>query len=448
MDTRTVVADAFGKALAAKASPRLLHSLAYLVTGEGRELNPPSTVTLGFAVEGGGPTAALAEKRLAVAASGDHGHPWELEDDREEGAYRLPGRVEAIRRRREAFDDASGEVVRFLRRRLGEPEPELVVRTSWLAGAAQIPLALDVLPQIAEAAAIHSIDAPRLIWREIRRTAPVVRAPAYREVHECAGDNLIIAVLDGEIRTDWNFFGDRVQRRANFTDEPWGSPDDHATAVAGVIGANATTCVGIAPGTTIYNYKLFPSEGPQEEFRGFLALQRAVEDNCAIANCSWGIQGSTDGSSRTIEACDIAWGLNMTVVKSAGNRGPANGSVTSPADARGVIVVGATDVAGTRIATYSSRGPTANGLERPHLVAPGGEQSEPVVSCLASGEIGSCGYGTSLAAPHVTGAIALLLDAEGPMTSEQRLLRLESLCEPLPGHDRHEQGAGILRMTR
>jgi serine protease AprX len=140
--------------------------------------------------------------------------------------------------------------------------------------------------------------------------------------------------------------------------------------------------------------------------------------------------------SREVRAADAAWSLGLTIVKSAGNRGPGVSTLTTPADADGVVVVGATDREGKAVQDYSSRGPIPGGMERPHLVAPGGiSGGRGIDSCLVGGGFGDCGAGTSFAAPHVTGLLALILEGEPDLTPNQQRKRLLSVCTPLDGFD-------------
>ena len=181
-----------------------------------------------------------------------------------------------------------------------------------------------------------------------------------------------------------------------------------------------------------------------DDFQGALAIQQALEDGVRVVNCSWGTGPASDGTSREARACNTAWSFGLVIVKSAGNSGPGVSTLTGPADAEGVIVVGATDRPGAVVQDYSSRGPTAGGQARPHVVAPGGTSEAGIVSALVGGGIGDAGAGTSFAAPHVTGLAALLVGREPQLTPPRVRDRIVASCTALDGVDQNTQGAGLV----
>jgi serine protease AprX len=123
----------------------------------------------------------------------------------------------------------------------------------------------------------------------------------------------------------------------------------------------------------------------------------------------------------------------MVVIKSAGNNGPSPATMTSPADAQGVISVAATDVLGTTVQDYSSRGPVL-GRAGPTLAAPGGDAAGPHLVCaLPGGGFGDAGVGTSYAAPQVSGLVALLLEADPALSPDDVRKRLVAGAVALAG---------------
>jgi len=119
-------------------------------------------------------------------------------------------------------------------------------------------------------------------------------------------------------------------------------------------------------------------------------------------------------------------------------------SVTDVSEA-GVIVVGATDVDGAAVAPYSSRGPVKGRLG-PHVVAPGGTEAVRVRTCVVGGGFAPTDRpGTSYAAPHASGLVALLLEQNRGLTPDQLRDLLVSKAEPIAGEPEAAQGAGLVR---
>jgi serine protease AprX len=262
-----------------------------------------------------------------------------------------------------------------------------------------------------------------------------------------AGAGTSVGVIDGEVAGNHPALAGRIVHRRNFTREGWGNPSPHATAIAGIIAADDATDSGVAPGVTITNYKVLAPGTTQQDFDGYLAIQEALNDDMDVVNCSWGVGPSGDGTSRMAVLVDNAWALGMVVVKSAGNLGPQAGTITSPGDAQGVIVVGATDADGLAVTDYSSRGPVA-GRPGPHLVAPGGTSANPLRVAQVGGGFAQAptAWGTSFAAPHVTGAAALLRAQDRALRPDDVRNGLVGDCHLLPAGGADAQGAGLIRL--
>ncbi len=144
----------------------------------------------------------------------------------------------------------------------------------------------------------------------------------------------------------------------------------------------------------------------------------------------------------------------------AANRGPGAGTISKPGDDPWVITVGAIEDRGTpglgddRLPNFSSRGPTAaDGLAKPDVVAPGAHIvsldapnsaiSDNVPTVMTNGY--RMGNGTSMAAAVVSGAAALLLDADPSMTPDRLKFALTATAGPTASVDPMEVGTGIVQ---
>ena len=140
----------------------------------------------------------------------------------------------------------------------------------------------------------------------------------------------------------------------------------------------------------------------------------------------------------------------VTVVAAAGNFGPGARTVGSPGVAEGAITVGKVDD-NDNLARKSSRGPTLDGRIKPDCMAPGTKITAAVPASFRSRYgVYSC---TSFAAPHVTGALALLKQAFPTATPAQLKQTLLESCDPVNvPFSFHDQscaiGAGRINASR
>ncbi|MCB0167835.1 MAG: S8 family serine peptidase [Anaerolineae bacterium] len=183
--------------------------------------------------------------------------------------------------------------------------------------------------------------------------------------------------------------------------------DGHGTHTMGTIAGSGG--IGVAPGAQWVAVRAFDSSGGalnswlHEAFQWVLAPNGNPALAPDLVNNSW---GNANGALTEFQT-DIQALLNAGIfpIFSAGNSGPDPGTVGSPGSLDIALAVGATDI-NDEITYFSSRGPSPWGKLKPEVTAPG----KDIRSALPGGAYGLLS-GTSMAAPHVSGLVALLLQA-------------------------------------
>jgi hypothetical protein len=271
---------------------------------------------------------------------------------------------------------------------------------------------------------------------------------------------------------------------------------NHGTHVAGIIGANKNAAQvaaeqagqpevsdladGMCPDITLYDFRVLGPNLRDTEFAIIAAMQFIrylnSRDNRFLAihgaNLSLSIphdvRNYACGSTPICEECERLVGSGVVVVAAAGNHGyksfqTADGSydsyaafsITDPGNADGVITVGSTHRFWPHtygVSFFSSRGPTGDGRLKPDLVAPGERIRAPIPSApginVPGGEWGDLD-GTSMAAPHVSGAAALLMARYSELIGRPRRIK-QILCDSATdlGRERSFQGHGMLDVLR
>jgi uncharacterized repeat protein (TIGR01451 family) len=201
----------------------------------------------------------------------------------------------------------------------------------------------------------------------------------------------------------------------------------HGTHTMGTIVGNAG--IGVAPGAHWVAVRAFDASGFGRDswlhagFQWLLAPDGRPDLAPPVVNNSWGNnQSALTTFQRDIDALRAA---GIFVLFSAGNAGPDRGTVGSPASLPGAFAVGAAD-RDDEVASFSSRGPSPWREIRPHIVAPGVN-----VNSTEPGGAYGIRQGTSMAAPHVAGTVALMLSARPDLTITETAFILTSTAVPL-----------------
>ena len=205
---------------------------------------------------------------------------------------------------------------------------------------------------------------------------------------------------------------DLIGRVANIDDGA--QIGNHATLVAGTLlgdGSLLPSCRyrGMAPGATLVSFRAWDNVTElREQYEQAVGLYGIDISNNSWGKVEWHLY--KDYCAALDDIVRGGLGRPVSVVCAAGNEGDW-ATITSMAVAKNVITVGATNSDDGSIWAWSNKGPTGDGRIKPDVMSPGCEARRgwSIWSTLPSNRYGS-GCGTSLAAPSVSGILALLLE--------------------------------------
>ncbi len=300
-------------------------------------------------------------------------------------------------------------------------------------------------------------DSARRIWLDgpvrasLDHSVPQIGAPeAWAAGYTGAGTT--VAVLDTGVDATHPDLSDAVAGAKNFTDSD--SDDDkfgHGTHVASIItgsgAADGGKYRGVAPDAKLLNGKVLDDNGGGMESWIIAGMDWAATSGADVINMSLGSAFPSDGSDPMSQAVNrITAETGALFVISAGNSGPGAESIGSPGAADAALTVGAVD-RDDQLAEFSSRGPRwEDGALKPDLTAPG---VDIVAAKAKNGVIGDpvgddyvSLSGTSMAAPHVAGAAAIVAGQHPDWAADQLKASLMGSAEPNDALTVFEQGAG------
>jgi serine protease AprX len=294
---------------------------------------------------------------------------------------------------------------------------------------------------------------PPVLFPSLSTLYPVVDGAPAAWQRGLTGAGVGIAIIDSGVNPAADFGTRLTQVRLPGQAGSLGDTYGHGSVVAGIAAGSSESgkYVGIAPGASIHAINVASRDGVYtSDVVAGLGWVAANHKRLGIRVVSLSLTETTPSSylaSVLDTAVEEVWRRGVVVVVGAGNHGPGS-LVFAPANDPFVITVGALDPNGTADpaddveADFSSRGLTLDRFAKPDVLAPG----RRVASILASGSrlaseapaanVIEPGYatmsGTSLSAPQVAGAAALLLQQNPSLTPNHVKSLLSRTARLLP----------------
>lgn len=426
-----------------------------------------------------------------------------LEDGAPEDRHEVLIELSELRGKRQTLNEKRGEVMRAIAaicEKRNRSEDDYAIEE--LDRFVSVRLTRDETEVLASSLGGSADGAIRRIWKNSQKTALLetsINTLQVRPAHNAYlayGGDINWAILDSGVNPQHpHFLDDKgnprtiaetfdCTRKGALTAGPTPDVHGHGTHVAGIVAGrferNGRAVVSMAPETHLYIYKVLDDSGLGKDSWIIKALDHIARTNeqagtVVIHGINLSLGGPFDPSAYACghsplcrELCRL-WRQGVVVVIAAGNEGyalldseegkiQANMALTigDPANLEEAIVVGSVHKSKPHIygcSYFSSRGPTADGRQKPDVVAPG----ERILSCRhrPEGKGNSIEElyvemsGTSMAAPHVSGLIASFLSIHREFIGypDKVKKKLLEACTDL-NREHAQQGAGLPNLVR
>lgn len=254
----------------------------------------------------------------------------------------------------------------------------------------------------------------------------------------------------------------------------------HGTHVAGIVGAtgamSAGAYEGVAPGANLIGYGSGAAVAMLDTIGGFdYALTHQAQYNIRVITNSWGDTSDSGTDFDPYHPINVAtkrlYDRGIVTVFSAGNSGPGNSTISGNYKKAPWVITVAAGTKQGQLSEFSSRGVKGKGgsvwvdgeewkwIDEPTITAPG----QDIVSTRVISPVASLGItddvsmippayvpfyttmsGTSMAAPHVAGIVALLLEAKPELSPLEIKELIQKTATNMPGYESWETGAGYV----
>lgn len=267
------------------------------------------------------------------------------------------------------------------------------------------------------------------------------------------GKGAKVAVLDSGIDLDHPDVAGRVSLSRSFVlgqdvRDGFGHGTHVAATIAGTGAASGGKYKGVAPAADLMVGKVLNNSGGGDFSDVMAGMEWAAAEGADVVNMSLGTAATAARDALTEAVDSMSASTGTLFVIAAGNSGPGEVTVATPANAPSALTVGAVDREDV-MAPFSSRGPRIGDAGiKPEITAPG----VGIVAARAAGTTLGIPVdahhiamnGTSMATPHVAGAAALMAQRHPDWNGQQIKAALTSHAKQISGQTVYEQGYGRL----